>query len=700
MELISQSALLVSIVSFTFGGAVFSRNVKNKLYLAFFVLCSTISLWALFFFLEQLKPIETFYHWHLFFNFWLGPIGIIFVRTLTRTHDFVSKLLLNISLVLTLILTGFWIFAYEDQFQILFTIYFYAPVLLVLQVIYQMFLEHKQAVSAGVQKKVATVALERRNLIYIGGLIVLGSSVMDHAPFMGTVVPAIGNFGLTIYLFFLSQAITQQRFFSVGALVSKFLVLATLAFFLTAVYSLVFAFIEQKIALFLLNSFIISFGLSTLFDPLRRGVAVLTEKLLSKKQSHLISVVQEAREKTVGEVDPIILQNEVFDFVQKTMSPERVGIYFLESDGSRFRLAASRGAGTEKFPVEVARTHRVLEYTEALRGQTGVPVILDHWLENEKDRSVSRTDREKFQSLLWGLEEFGGNLIISLKSESSVLGLLVVRVSQPPAEWGNNWSFLTLLMPYMELVAQNLRSADIFVRSRERERLAALGEMAAGLAHEIRNPLGAIKGAAQLLTSGSMSNTGESPAGVQVTNSKFLGVIVEEVDRLNRVVTQFLEYSKPQSGEKVTISLPEIVDRVVMFLKPTIPNEIEVDWKKPDHNLMMELRAEKIQQVAVNLIQNAVRAVQGATNPKVSIRCQKIMLSTVSWVELTVEDNGKGIPQENIEKIFIPFFTTSPEGTGLGLSICQKIVEGHGGRMSVQSEVGRFTRFSVLLPNR
>ena len=114
------------------------------------------------------------------------------------------------------------------------------------------------------------------------------------------------------------------------------------------------------------------------------------------------------------------------------------------------------------------------------------------------------------------------------------MGFVGFWVPGPPEPWGNNWAILSVVYPYYEQVAATLRSMEIFVRQREKERLAALGEMAAGLAHEIRNPLGAIKGAAQFLD-----------PSTDRPESKFLKVIIEEVDRLNRVVTQFLDYSKP-----------------------------------------------------------------------------------------------------------------------------------------------------------
>ena len=225
---------------------------------------------------------------------------------------------------------------------------------------------------------------------------------------------------------------------------------------------------------------------------------------------------------------------------------------------------------------------------------------------------------------------------------------------------------------------------EIYVRQREMERLATLGEMAAGLAHEIRNPLGAIKGAAQYL-----DPSGDKP------ESRFLKVIVEEVDRLNRVVTQFLDYSKPPVTEFKQVELLPLVNKTVDMLKANPVEGVRLEMSGVAKSVAVMAAPEQIQQVLINLIQNSTKALSGRSDGVIRVG---VDIDGASEAVVSVEDNGCGIKREHLDKLFIPFFTTSPSGTGLGLSISQKIIEFHRGRIEVATEEGRFTRFSVILP--
>src|SRR5206468_3326928 len=170
---------------------------------------------------------------------------------------------------------------------------------------------------------------------------------------------------------------------------------------------------------------------------------------------------------------------------------------------------------------------------------------------------------------LQGLQALGCNLLFPLFDGKSILGFVTVYAPIPPEPWGSNWGLLSVIYPYYEQVALTLRNMEVFVRQREKERLAALGEMAAGLAHEIRNPLGAIKGAAQFLAP-------DAPAGAPLSGEpaadksdrRFLNIIIEEVDRLNRVVTQFLDYSKPPVFEMRDVDLSQLVAKTLDSLRP------------------------------------------------------------------------------------------------------------------------------------
>ncbi len=704
MDILGQSSILVAVTSFAFGFSVLARNVKNKLHLTWAFLCTCVSVWSLMFFLEQVWGGGVLYRWHLFFNIWLAPVGLAFIRVLVRIQDRTSRRLLEVATAAALGLSVALVFRFESMPWVLQAIYF-APAFVVLQTVHLMWVDRR--LRRGIKRlpKLPTVGFGRRNLIYVGGLVVLGFSVMDHVPWMGRVIPAIGNIALSLYIFLLSQAITQQRLLNFGALASRILVLVFVALTLTGVYSLLVGWIQNSPGLFFLNSFITSFIILMLLDPLRSLVRYFTQRLLTQKHQRLESVIRDAQRRLAGVVDPGALFQEVLLVVEQTLLPQWAALFVLRADGTKFRrvrqvgdnplLGASAGVEpkasvpADALPREILAGHTLLQYCERLQRRGELAVLLDQMLENEIDRSASRSQREHLAGLLQGLKALGGNLLIPLSESGRILGFAIIHAPVPPDPWGNNWGLLQVLLPYFELAGQTLTTMEVFVRQREKERLAALGEMAAGLAHEIRNPLGAIKGAAQYL-----DPTVDRP------ESRFLKVIVEEVDRLNRVVTQFLDYSKPSGQVELRrVDASELAERSIESIRPAVPQGVQLAFEKARMEIPVLAVPEQIQHGLLNLVQNSFRAIEkrgGEGRVRVSVGLEG--MGKFREAIVTVEDDGPGISREHLDKIFIPFFTTSPSGTGLGLSICQKIVEAHRGRIEVASEEGRGARFSVVLP--
>ena len=220
----------------------------------------------------------------------------------------------------------------------------------------------------------------------------------------------------------------------------------------------------------------------------------------------------------------------------------------------------------------------------------------------------------------------------------------------------------------------------------EKERALFLEEMAPVLAHEIRNPLGSIKGAAQYLKSEAI--IGE--------HHKLLDVIVEEVDRLNSVVSQFLDYAKPHVVNLKTQNINHVIERVISLIKTNnmlgnIAVETDLHPDIPD----IAFDGEQITQVILNIVFNAVDAMPAGGT--LTIRTSKIESETGEAVGISLRDTGKGIKREDMRNIFKPFFTTKERGVGLGLAICQRIIKNHGGHIRVKSIPGQGTVFYIRL---
>lgn len=218
---------------------------------------------------------------------------------------------------------------------------------------------------------------------------------------------------------------------------------------------------------------------------------------------------------------------------------------------------------------------------------------------------------------------------------------------------------------------------------RRSERLAALGQLSAGLAHEIRNPLGTIKASAEMLT----KNVPKDNALAQ----EMAGFISSEVDRTNGLVTRFLDFAKPLSPIREASDLDQLIERAITAVEREAPNAVVLRSYSSELG-PIALDPNLIQQVFYNLILNAVQA--SAPGATVTVKTK----FDSDFAEASVIDCGSGIAPANRETIFNPFFTTKPTGVGLGLPIVQKIVDEHGGRLTVESEEGKGSTFRVCLP--
>jgi signal transduction histidine kinase len=233
--------------------------------------------------------------------------------------------------------------------------------------------------------------------------------------------------------------------------------------------------------------------------------------------------------------------------------------------------------------------------------------------------------------------------------------------------------------------ASQLREAEATVR--RTERLAALGQLTAGLAHELRNPIGTIKASAEMLA--------RSLSEENAIAREMAGFISSEVDRTNALITRFLEFARPTPLRMKTAELAEVIDRAVaqiQRLHASAGVNIYTNYSPDIPPFLMD--AEILERIVYNLLLNAVQA--SPPGGTVTVKTKPLN----GMVEISVIDRGAGIPPEQVENIFNPFFTTKPDGVGLGLAIVSKLVDEHGGAIAVESEPGRGSVFVVRLPVR
>lgn len=217
------------------------------------------------------------------------------------------------------------------------------------------------------------------------------------------------------------------------------------------------------------------------------------------------------------------------------------------------------------------------------------------------------------------------------------------------------------------------------------DRLAAMGELTAGVAHEVRNPLGIIRASVQLV---------EDARGDATRTAEATGIIKQEIDRLDRVIKALLDFGRPSAPTLRPTNVEDVVTDVVLFTRRFAGQaRVEIETEYAAGLPLVSADADQLKQVMVNLVSNAVQAME-STGGNIKVR----VWDDDGFVFLSIHDTGPGIPPEDLQRVFDPFYSTRDDGTGLGLTIVHRIIDQHGGRIEIESECGVGTTFTVALP--
>ncbi|MBF0337559.1 MAG: PAS domain S-box protein [Nitrospirae bacterium] len=240
------------------------------------------------------------------------------------------------------------------------------------------------------------------------------------------------------------------------------------------------------------------------------------------------------------------------------------------------------------------------------------------------------------------------------------------------------------VMGYVITFEDHTKLAEMEREMKEKEKLAAIGEMAANIAHEIRNPLSAIRSSVEMLKEGSLDET---------KRKRIMDIAIVEMDRMNKIITDFLTYSSPRPPEFKTILLSRTLGETIEMLRALASTNSNVTINTNiAHEVYIDADDNKLRQVFWNLGLNAIQACQD--NGEISVEVKQLP----EFVTIIFKDNGAGIEPNMLKKIFYPFFTTKRGGGGLGLAMVYRIVHEHSGRINVMSTVGKGSVFEVFLP--
>jgi two-component system, NtrC family, sensor histidine kinase HydH len=520
--------------------------------------------------------------------------------------------------------------------------------------------------------------------------------------------PPFANVALVTYLYFLSQTIQRHRLLDLNELLGKIVVLASVGLVLAGIYGILVRWAGgASVGLFLFNTLVASFVILILFEPLKAKVEEKVQAVLFAERFQFVQALGALRQRMAGIIDVRELSQVVLDGFYETRRVTHASIYLLADDGLGYRRLEFRGPAPTPY-IDAASVRALV--SSAQDGQKAQLVeLVERRLaelrqllpESQTEGGALADERARLSEIGAAMAAMRAGVAIPLIASQRVVGYLCLLDDRVPEAFASDE--LAAMLEIGDQAAITIENSRLYEKMKERDRLAALGEMAAGLAHEIRNPLGAIKGAAQYL----------DPAGLQPGDAEILQIIVEEVNRLDSVVAQFLDYSRPlptkAAGNFQPTDLNDVLWKTIKLIEGNLPANIATELDLTPGLPAISADAEQLKQVFINLVLNAVQAMPDGGRLVVRTRRPHAPIElglsestprySADLVEVRFADTGAGIPEDALDRIFIPFYTTKTKGTGLGLAISQRIVKGHGGTIEVQSRVGEGTEFILRFPS-
>ncbi len=477
---------------------------------------------------------------------------------------------------------------------------------------------------------------------------------------------------MALFQYYLHQTMVRFQTFSFRHAAGRIAVWAASSLLLAVVYGLFFFFLEKPVPLLLLfHTLVAAFMLMVMiYDPFLSGLEAKTRELVSG-----------GRQETVRRIDALIEElsrhftlDQIGDFLTRRV-PETLGIqgaavYLMEENSDIMQRLGDSAPGPKRIEKDAV---------ESVAAAGDEPVSMERLVQLASE-SYPGPRKERLMKLMNLMTQCRGRWLIPMKYQGERIGVYIPGDTGNPDIRGASGRVLSALA---DLAAVRIVNARIYQKLRSQDRLATLGEMAASLAHEIRNPLGSVKGAAQYLSDESLPETSQ----------EFVRIILDEADRLNDVLTRFLDYARPFKTTPEPTDVDDLIRDVVKLLSEgEKPDGVTIKWDfgKPVGAALVD--GKLIRQVLINLVKNAWEAQPGGGEVEVSAR------RSGESIVIEVADRGPGIGPEAQEKLFMPFFTTKESGTGLGLVISLRIVQAHGGQISVRPRAGGGSRIIVGIP--
>jgi len=518
----------------------------------------------------------------------------------------------------------------------------------------------------------------------LGAVLAFPLGCTNLLPTYGLPLYPLGSLGTAAWAALVAYAIARHRLMDVDLVVTKGIAYAAVSFILIVPAVVLTLWLQQRsfgqvhpdFSAALVFLFI---AISILFPSLRlRAESQIEHSLFGHKHEYRSAIVALTRS-VLRILDREKLIRQLSDQLRETLRLEHVAVALLDEGKGAFVLWSGSGPSNLS---EIPETHELID--SLARRQAAV-------LRNELESSTIVAERDVVTALYSVL---GWEVCIPLEGGGRVNGFIALGPKgNRDAFFAEDLDLLETLANEVSVALENARLYEELKRSqdiiRRADRLSALGTLAAGIAHEIRNPLVAIQTFFQL-----------APDRLQDEEffTSFLSMTANEVKRISDLISELLSFARSPTRTLAPLCVNETAERVVTLLEP----EARKHRLRLIRNLspsVPEVLADgdQIKQVLINLILNAIQATQAGGTVAVSTRCA--YSGDTKSAQLEINDTGTGMAKDQLDHIFDPFFTTKDKGTGLGLAIVHQIVREHGGSINVNSSVGQGTTFVITIPS-
>jgi len=684
------ASLLTAVTSFLVGLFVFLRDKTRTVNRIYFLFNLVISGWSFGFammFNASSKTMGLF--WARFLNVGAILIPVLFLHfciSFLKLQEKKKKSLITVYLATSVILgLNFTNLHIQDVAPKLFFQYYSVPGKLyplylcmffycIIYTFYLLFKEYK-----------GSFGLKQNQLRYvlIASIIGFGGGSTVFLPMFNIQVPPLGYLFVSLYSVIVCYAIIKHRLMDINIIVKK----GTINFlFMTLIFlpslgigiffeKLILGFINIPLTLVISLLFLVGIYLSPKVKP---QVEEVVDRVIFKDKYRYQKTLREFSKVMVSILDLQRLSQKIIDTLTKDVEIEGASLFLLDEQKGWYYPVAYVGAGCD----ELKKFTLTKDNPFYRRLKKRKDIIIKEEL-HQSEKVYAET-----------MEKMCAEISVPLLLKDELVGVLNLNHKSTRDMYNReDIDLLKTLANQATIAIENAKMYDALkktkVRMQRADRLASLGTLTAGLAHEIRNPLVAVKTFLQLLP---------EKFDDEEFRNYFLTVASGEVERISSLITELLDFSRPSEPQLREENINEILEKMITLITTeTKKKNLKITKQLAENLPFIQVDKDQIKQVFLNILLNAVQATP--ENGEIMVVSRSFTKSPEeTFLQVEIRDTGSGILPQELEYIFTPFYTTKSQGSGLGLSITHQIVEEHHGYIEVESQLGRGTAFTVNLP--